>query len=71
MRKLLYLAALSTVRKGGVMHKWYQRALGRGMKKTKALVAVSRKLLGIVFALVRNHSIYVENYTKQILQEAA
>lgn len=71
MRKLLYLAALSTVRKGGAMHEWYQRALGRGMKKTKALVAVSRKLLGIIFALVRDHSMYVENYTKQILQEAA
>jgi transposase len=73
IRKLLYLAALSTVRKGGAMHKWYQRALGRGMIKTKALVAVSRKLLGIIFALVRSHSVYVENYRKQkpILQEAA
>jgi transposase len=71
MRKLLYLAALSTVRKGGTMHEWYQRALGRGMKKTKALVAVSRKLLGIIFALVRDHSIYVENYQKPVLQEAA
>ena len=71
MRKLLYLAALSTVRKGGVMHEWYQRALGRGMMKTKALVAVSRKLLGLIFALVRNHSVYVENYLKPVLQEAA
>jgi transposase len=71
IRKLLYLAALSTVRKGGVMHEWYQRALGRGMIKTKALVAVSRKLLGIIFALVRDHSIYVENYLKPVLQEAA
>lgn len=73
IRKLLYLAALSTVRKGGVMHGWYQRALGRGMKKTMALVAVSRKLLGIIFALVRDHSVYVENYTiqKSICQEAA
>lgn len=71
IRKLLYLAALSTVRKGGVMHEWYQRALGRGMIKTKALVAVSRKLLGIMFALVRDHSIYEDNYMKLILQEAA
>lgn len=71
IRKLLYLAALSTVRKGGVMHGWYQQALGRGMIKTKALVAVSRKLLGIIFALVRDHSVYVENYQKPILQEAA
>jgi len=71
IRKLLYLAALSTVRKGGVMHEWYQRALGRGMIKTKALVAVSRKLLGLIFALVRDHSVYVENYLKPALQEAA
>jgi len=71
IRKLLYFAALSSVRKGGVMHEWYQRALGRGMVKTKALVAVSRKLLGLIFALVRDHSIYVENYLKPVLQEAA
>lgn len=71
MRKLLYLAALSTVRKGGAMHGWYQCALGRGMKKTKALVAVSRKLLGLIFALVRDHSVYVENYQKSVFQEAA
>lgn len=71
IRKLLYLAALSTVRKGGVMHDWYQRALGRGMKKTKALVAVSRKLLAVIFALVRDHSVYVENYQKSVFQEAA
>lgn len=71
IRKLLYFAALGSVRKGGTMHEWYQRALGRGMKKTKALVAVSRKLLGIIFALVRDHSVYVENYQKPVLQEAA
>jgi transposase len=71
MRKLLYLAALSAVRKDGVMNEWYQRALSRGMKKTKALVAVSRKLLVLIFALVRDHSVYVENYVKPIFQEAA
>jgi transposase len=73
IRKLLYFAALSAVRKGGTMREWYQRALGRGMIKTKALVAVSRKLLGIIFALVRNHSVYAANYMKQkpMLQEAA
>lgn len=73
MRKLLYLAALSTVRKGGVMHEWYQRAIDRGMIRPKALVAVGRKLLGIIFALVRDHTVYEYNHMKQkpILQEAA
>jgi transposase len=71
IRKLLYLAALSAVRKGGAMHEWYQRALARGMTKMKALVAVSRKLLAVIFALVRDHSVYLENYRRPVLQEAA
>jgi transposase len=73
IRKLLYLASLSAVKKGGVMHAWYRRALDRGMPKTKALVAVSRKLLGLIFALVRDHSVYVDNYQQQrlIFREAA
>ncbi len=62
MRKLLFYAALGTVRKGGIMHGHYQRYLRNGMKKVKALVAVSRKLLGIMLALVRDHRPYIENY---------
>jgi transposase len=68
MRKLLYFAALNAVRKGGAMHEWYQSACGRGMSGTKALVAVSRKILGILFALVRDHSEYVPNYSETRLQ---
>lgn len=73
MRKLLYFAAINTVKQGGAMHQWYRNACDRGMPKTKALVAVSRKLLGILFALVRDHSMYVPNYseTRGHLTEAA
>jgi transposase len=62
LRKLLYFAAINTVRKGGVMHACYQRHLAKGMPKTKALIAIARKLLRTLFALVRDHSHYVENY---------
>jgi transposase len=62
LRKLLYFAALNTVRKGGVMHACYQRHLESGMPGIKALVAIARKLLGILFALVRDHSRYDERY---------
>ena len=62
MRKLLFFAAINTVRKGGIMHEYYQGCLARGMLKMKALTAVSRKLLGVIFALVRDHSVYIENY---------
>ncbi|MCJ7641887.1 MAG: IS110 family transposase [Desulfobacterales bacterium] len=72
LRKLLYFAAINTVRKGGVMHASYQRHLDRGMPKTKALIAIARKLLGILFALVRDHSQYVETYSqKEVLKLAA
>jgi len=63
LRKLLYFAALSTVRKKGIMYTPYQRLLQRGMPRTKALVAIARKLLGILFALARDRSQYVENYS--------
>lgn len=69
LRKLLFFAALNTVRKGGVMYDHYQKHLKKGMKKIKALVAIARKLLGIIFALVRTKCEYQEDYQK--IQAAA
>lgn len=69
LRKLLFFAALNTVRKGGVMYGHYQKHLKKGMKKIKALVAIARKLLGIIFALVRTKREYQEDYQK--IQAAA
>jgi transposase len=65
LRKLLYFAAINTVRKGGVMHACYQRHLDKGMPRIKALIAIARKLLGILFALVRDHSHYVEDFSQK------
>ena len=59
MRKLLYFAALNTVRKGGIMHEHYQKHLAKGMLRIKALIAIARKLLGIILALVRTQSEYM------------
>jgi len=72
MRKLLFFAAINVVHKGGIMHEYYQGCLARGMLKMKALIAVSRKLLGLILALVRNHCEYIEDYAvKQELKKAA
>jgi len=72
MRKLLFFAAINVVRKGGILHEYYQGCLERGMVKMKALIAVSRKLLGIMFALVRDHREYIEDYiVEQELKKAA
>lgn len=58
LRKLLFFAALNSVRKGGIMHQTYQKHLAKGMPRIKALIAVARKLLGIMMALVRSRSVY-------------
>lgn len=74
LRKILYYAALQTVRKNGIMHDFYQKLTGRGMKNIKALVAVARKLLRIIFAIVRDHSEFIANYAdqkKQVMKKAA
>jgi len=44
------------------MHDTYHQMLERGMVKIKAVTAVSRKLLALIFALVRDNSVYVDNY---------
>ena len=62
LRKLLFFAAMNTVRKGGVMHEHYQRHLQKGMKKVKALIAIARKLLSIIFAMVRSQSEYQQDF---------
>ena len=71
IRKLLYFASLNTIRKDGLMHEIYQKHLKTGMKKNKALIAIARKLLAIMFALVRDHTMYIKNYNQPNLKEAA
>ena len=65
MRKLLYFAAINVVKSHGIMHERYQEMLDRGMPKMKALVGISRKLLGLIFALARDNTMYVENYSNR------
>jgi transposase len=69
LRKILYYAAMQTIRKNGIMHDYYQRLIGRGMKSIMALVAVSRKLLRIIFAIVRDDSEFIMNYESHKKEE--
>jgi len=71
LRKLLFFVAINTIRTNGIMHENYLRMLNRGMPKVKAVVAITRKLLRIIFALVRNHTTYRENYEQQYHEELA
>ena len=51
------------------MHEYYRRLLGNGLPKVSALVAVSRKLLRIVYALVRDGNDYGMK-TEEVAQAA-
>ena len=64
MRKLLFFAAINAVKSNGIMHEPYQQMLDRGMPKVKALIAISRKLLRIIFALARDNVEYVKDYNQ-------
>lgn len=63
LRTALYFAAVSSVRTDINMREYYQRLTGRGMKKIKALIAVSRKLLRIMYAVVRDERNYDAAYS--------
>jgi len=74
MRKILYYAAIQTIRNNGILHDYYTRLTERGMKRMMALVAVSRKLLGIIYAIVRDDSEYIANFEsikRQVIKKAA
>lgn len=59
LRKCLFFAALRTVKTGGAFRAVYLRLTQvNRMQKTKALVAISRKLLRLAFALVRDDAAY-------------
>jgi transposase len=74
LRKLLYFTSLGMVKRDGIMHDYYQKLTKRGMAKPKALIAVSRKLLRIMFAMARDCSYYQRDYHRRpsvVLQKAA
>ena len=74
LRKILYYAGIQTIRKNGILHDYYTRLTDGGMKRMKSLVAVSRKLLGIIYAIVRDGSEYLVNFEsikRQVIKKAA
>jgi transposase len=74
LRKILYYAAIQTIRKNGILHDYYTRLTEGGMKRMKALVAASRKLLRIIYAIVRDDSEYLVNFEsikRQVIKKAA
>lgn len=62
IRKILFYASIQVIKKNGILCPYYERLIGRGMLRMKAVVAVMRKLLGIIHAIVRDNRDYVGEY---------
>lgn len=74
LRKILYYAAISTIRKNGIMCAQYANLIGRGMVRTSALIVIAKKLLRIIFAMVRDDRDYVRDYIspkRMVMKKAA
>jgi transposase len=74
LRKILFYAAIQMIRKNGIMYDYYTRLTGRGMERMRALIAVSRKLLRIIHAIVRDNRDYVGQYQspeRRVIKKAA
>ncbi|MFC1562936.1 IS110 family transposase [candidate division KSB1 bacterium] len=63
LRKILFFAAINVIRKDGILHDYYHKLVDNGMLRMKALIAVMRKLLKIIFALTRDKSFYISDYS--------
>ena len=58
VRSALYMAALVATRHNPVIHRFYRHLLAAGKPKMVALTACMHKLLLILNALVRHHTVW-------------
>lgn len=65
IRRALYMPSLQYINDDGVLGQLYQRVLARTGIKLKALVAVQRKLLIVMYAVIKNQTPYDPALHKQ------
>ena len=72
LRKFLYYGALNMIRKGGIYHDTYKAYYRKGrMMHTEAIVAISKKLLRLIHALVRDECYYDSTYKLRLEETKA
>ncbi len=66
VRWLLYFAALRQSRPGMPLYHFYKKLVNRGVCRMKVLIAVARKLLRVLFALVRDGREYTVEWSESL-----
>ncbi|WP_171038168.1 transposase [Aquibacillus sediminis] len=66
LNNAFYPLALTQIRKdvNPIMHEYYQKKIKEGRKKKQAMVYVERRLVNIVFSIMKNKQPYVQPETK-------
>ncbi|MDR3554539.1 MAG: IS110 family transposase [Syntrophobacteraceae bacterium] len=62
LRKILFFAVVNMVKTEGILHGHYRQMVDRGMPRIKALIAMCRKALRIIFAIVRDNAVYERDH---------
>jgi transposase len=62
IRKILYMAAIASLRCNNKLRSFYDRLISNGKPPKVALVAVMRKLLTFIQAILKNNTAWNENY---------
>jgi len=65
IRKAIYFPAYSSIQHSQNYKLFYERLLDKKDISLIAAVAVQRKLLGLIYTLWKNDTVYIENYEKQ------
>jgi transposase len=71
LRKVLYQLALRQVKKDGAFYHFYQRKIKQGKIKNKVLIEISRKMVRILFAMIRDKSSFRADLLEQNNKRAA
>lgn len=64
IRRALHMPSLSAIRYSETYKNVYERINEQKEHKMIGIVAVQRKLLGLIYTLWKNNSVYIENYEK-------
>jgi len=66
LKKMLHLAALVTIRKGNIMHDYFNRKVAQGKNKMSVINAIRNKLVHILMACLRNNTTYQKNFNHSL-----
>jgi len=70
IRHLLHMPSLSSIKHSSTHRNTFERIMKNKEKKMIGVVAIQRKLLGLMYTLWKNDTAYIENYQEVIVKVA-